>query len=109
MGVTAVRAAPVDLADVQGLVRFGYGKMTQASYLLTRVKDPSAARLWLRGAPMTSAETMARTPRSALQVAFTAAGLSALGVEPAIVAGFSPEFVGGMTEQNRVRRSGDVG
>ena len=29
----------VDYADVQGLVRFGYGHMTSASYALVRVKN----------------------------------------------------------------------
>ena len=45
----------VDYADVQGLVRFGYRRMTEASYALLRVKDPAAARAWLRSAPVTSA------------------------------------------------------
>ena len=34
----------VDYADVQGLVRFGYKRMTKASYALVRVKDAAAAR-----------------------------------------------------------------
>jgi len=44
-----------------------------------------------------------------MQVAFTAAGLEALGVPPSVLAGFSPEFLTGMTEENRARRLGDVG
>ena len=34
----------VDYADVQGLVRFGYGYMTSASYVLVRVKNADAAK-----------------------------------------------------------------
>jgi deferrochelatase/peroxidase EfeB len=44
-----------------------------------------------------------------MQVAFTAAGLEALGVPRSVLAGFSAEFLTGMTEENRARRLGDVG
>jgi hypothetical protein len=50
-----VTMSEFDYADVQGLVRFGYRKMTKASYALLRVKDAVAARAWLRSAPVTSA------------------------------------------------------
>ena len=99
----------VDFDDVQGLLRFGYGKMTQASYALLRVRDAAAARAWLRAAPVTSALTMDPPPPTALQVAFTALGLSELGVPSSVIAGFSPEFITGMTEESRTRRLGDVG
>ena len=46
---------PVELDDVQGVVRFGYKKLTQASFLLLRVKDRDAARAWLAAASVTSA------------------------------------------------------
>ena len=39
--------SPVDYADVQGLLRFGYGRMTNASYMLVRVKNADAAKAWL--------------------------------------------------------------
>jgi deferrochelatase/peroxidase EfeB len=101
-----------DYSDVQGLVRFGYGAMKEASYALLRVKDAGAARSWLRTALstacITSAETMKPAPATAMQVAFTAAGLTALGVRPSVIAGFSPEFLAGITEENRARRLGDV-
>ena len=45
----------IDYADVQGLVRFGYGHMTSASYALVRVKNAAAAKAWLRSAPITTA------------------------------------------------------
>lgn len=101
--------AEVDYADVQGLVRFGYKRMTQASYALVRVRDVAAARAWLRSAPITSAVTMNPPPSTAMQVAFTAAGLNALGLPAAVLAGFAPEFLAGMTEASRSRRLGDVG
>jgi len=97
-----------DYSDVQGLVRFGYGKMTEASYVLLRVKDVRAARFWLQTAPITNALEMDSPPSTAMQVALTAAGLNALGAVPSVLAGFSPEFLTGMTEGSRSRRLGDV-
>jgi len=77
----------VEYKDVQALVRFGFGKMTEACYLMVRIKDASAARAWLRSAPITTAE-VDPSLRTALQVAFTRQGLEALGVPPAVIAGF---------------------
>ena len=102
-------AAAVDYSDIQGLVRLGYRKMTQTAYVLVRVKNSFAARKWLRNAPVTSAVTMNPPPSTALHVAFTSAGLKALGVRDEVIAGFSPEFIAGMTSDNRTRRLGDVG
>lgn len=100
----------VDFADVQGLVRFGFGKMTEACFLLLNVEDASAARSWLAHAPVTPAIERKPTPSTALQVAFTRQGLEALQVPPAVMAGFSPEFLTGMAgDENRSRRLGDTG
>jgi deferrochelatase/peroxidase EfeB len=99
----------VDYSDVQGLVRFGYGKMRGASYVLLRVKNLEAARAWLRTANITSAQAVHPPPAAALQVAFTPSGLKAIGVPDAIIAGFSPEFLAGMGNPNRTRRLGDIG
>ena len=99
----------VDDADVQGIVRFGYRRMTEATYALARIKNVEAARAWLRSAPITSAITRSPPPPTAMQIAFTAAGLEALGTPPAVLAAFSKEFLAGMTEEHRARRLGDVG
>lgn len=104
-----VGTQPIDYADVQGLLRFGYKHLTQASYALLRVKDPAAARAWLRAAPVSDAVALAASPAIALQVAFTAAGLRAFGVSDSVLTGFSREFRGGMTQENRARELGDVG
>ena len=99
----------VDYADVQGLVRFGYGQMTNASYLLVRVKNTDAAKAWLRSAPVTTAVAQKPPPKIATNIAFTAPGLEALGVPEPIIAAFSHEFVGGMAQESRSRQLGDVG
>jgi len=104
-----MKQSEVEYRDVQGLVRFGYAKMKEASYVHLRVKDVAAARAWLRNAPIASAVVMTPAPSTAMQVAFTAAGLEAVGVPPLVLARFSQEFRTGMTEENRSRRLGDVG
>lgn len=100
----------VELDDVQGLVRFGYKHLTEACFLLLRVKDPAAARAWLARAPVTSAVKADPPPQTALQVALTSEGLRALEVAPDLCAEFSAEFVAGMaSDAPRARRLGDVG
>jgi deferrochelatase/peroxidase EfeB len=99
----------IDYADVQGLLRFGYGRLTQASYALLRVKNAAAARAWLRAAPVNNAVTLASPPTTALQVAFTAPGLRALGLPEPVIAGFSLAFRGGMAQESHARQLGDVG
>lgn len=102
--------AVVDYSDVQGLVRYGYGRLTEACFLLIRIDNPSAARSWLRTAPVTTAVEMKPSPETALQVAFTYTGLQALKLPEEVVQQFSPEFISGMAgEESRSRRLGDVG
>jgi deferrochelatase/peroxidase EfeB len=98
----------VDFADVQGLVRFGYGRMTRASYALVRVKDVAAAKAWLGAAPVTSGVEQKPPPTTALQIALTAAGLTQLGLPPSVMDGFSREFRTGMSKDYRRRLLGDV-
>ncbi len=98
-----------DLADIQGLLRFGFKHHTEAVFLLLRVKDTAAARRWLAQAQVTSAVSLDPVPGTALQVALTRAGMSALGVGAEVVGGFSEEFLEGMAgDSNRTRRLGDV-
>jgi deferrochelatase/peroxidase EfeB len=99
-----------DSSDVQGLAAFGYGKMTEAYFLLLRVRNPEAARAWIASAPVTTAEYRQTPPPTALQIAFTPAGLLSLGVPERILAGFAVEFLEGMAgNPNRSRRLGDIG
>ena len=101
-------SSELNYSDVQGLVRFGYGKLKGARYALARIKNVDAARSWLLSASITSAVAMKPPPSTAMQVAFTAEGLKALGVSESVINSFSHEFVAGMTEPNRSRRLGDV-
>jgi deferrochelatase/peroxidase EfeB len=108
--VIELPATSIDPKDVQGLVRFGYARLTEACYLLLRIRDAAAARAWCATAPVATAEFQEHPPEVAMQVAFTWAGLSRLGVPSDVLAGFSAEFQSGMSgDENRSRRLGDVG
>jgi len=99
----------VEFSDVQGLLRFGYGKLTGACFLLLRIEDPAAAAGWLAEAPVSTAEVKSPPPERALQLAFTSQGLKRLGLSSEILDGFSAEFISGMAgEDNRSRRLGDT-
>ncbi|HEV2677468.1 MAG TPA: hypothetical protein VGV37_23260 [Aliidongia sp.] len=103
-------AAAIDLDDVQGLLRSGYGSLKDAVFLMLRIADPAAARVWLATAPVTSAGLLRVRIDRALNIAVTAPGLRALGIEEAILAGFSAEFLAGMAgDEARSRRLGDIG
>ena len=108
MAGPAMTYSMVDYADVQGLVRFGYGRMTSASYALVRVKNAAAAKAWLRAAPVTNAVEKRPPPTTALQIAFTAPGLAQLGLPRSVMEGFSREFRNGMNTDYRNRLLGDV-
>ena len=100
----------VDLADIQGLLRFAYRNHTEALFLLLRVTNAPAARSWLASVPVANAVEQDQPPQTVLQIALTYAGMRALGVPADIAGGFSQEFIGGMSgDANRSRRLGDLG
>ena len=100
---------PVELHDIQGLVRFGHGQLTESRFLLLQITDEVIARSWLLQAPVTTAQEQNPKPETALQVAFSVDGLRALGLQQNIIEGFSDEFIGGLCgDENRSRRLGDT-
>ncbi|WP_372784731.1 Dyp-type peroxidase [Phenylobacterium sp.] len=99
-----------ETADIQGILKSGYGPLTESTQLLLRVRDPAKARAWLAKAKPTSIADLEVKVPAALHVAISAPGLRALGLAEAVVRGFSPEFVSGMAaDAARSRRLGDVG
>jgi deferrochelatase/peroxidase EfeB len=108
-GANATTSA-VDFSDIQGLVRFGYGPLGDACFILLNIRDASAARSWLATAPIASAQDLGHAPATAMQIAFTCEGLRTLGLAEDVLAGFSPEFLSGMAgQESRSRRLGDIG
>ncbi|HEY4031202.1 MAG TPA: hypothetical protein VGM25_12710 [Caulobacteraceae bacterium] len=103
--------APVtELDDIQALAKAGYNPLPDACHLLLRVKDAKAARAWLKAFRPTVIADLKTRVKSAVHIAISAPGLRALGVEEAVIGGFSQEFVDGMAaDPARSRRLGDVG
>ena len=101
--------SPVELDDIQALVRFGFKHLTQSRFVLLQIRNREAARAWLATAPVSSAIDTHPLPTTALQIAFTSDGLRALGVPSDVTEGLSDEYLGGMSgNTNRSRRLGDV-
>ena len=100
----------IDFGDMQGLVRFAHGRLTESAFILLRIRNRAAAGEWLATAQVTAATVLEEPPSAALQLAFTAHGLLAMGLSESIVSAFSPEFISGMSgDKNRSRRLGDTG
>ena len=103
----------VDIADIQAIAWSAFDSLKGARYMLLRVHDASAARRWLRSLTPTSLGKLYgddKRQTEVIQVAFTAAGLRALGVSEDVMKKFSPEFAEGMTgSPNRSLRLGDIG
>src|SRR3954471_11979503 len=105
-----LRSDRPEFDDIQGIVRFGYGHLTASCFYLLRIADLAAAREWLSHAPVANAVVRDPRPETALQLAFTADGLRVLEATPALLDGFSAEFLSGIAgEEARSRRLGDVG
>jgi Dyp-type peroxidase family len=104
-----VRPDATTWADVQGLVMSGYSTMHQARYLLLRVDEPSAARAWIGELAGRVTSGAAPETERCINVAFTAPGLRALGLETSELQTFPAPFTEGMTATHRRRSLGDLG
>src|SRR5260370_12607310 len=97
-----------DRSDVQGITWTAFGLLKGASYMLLRVIEPHAARRWLRGlAPASlhdlsvddvkkNAEGVKKNGGEAYQIAFTSAGLLAVGLDENILERVLPPILASM-------------
>jgi deferrochelatase/peroxidase EfeB len=95
----------LDKHDIQGLVRRGYGHLRTARFLLCTVRDATKARAYLRECVDKGKITPATDHHRSspvMHVAFSAAGLEALGVPKAVRATFAREFLEGMDDRSGV-------
>lgn len=105
-----IKASEFNFEDLQGLLRFGYGKLTETCFMLLNIVDVDAAKQWLSTAPVSRAVATDPPPDTTLQIAFSVEGLRALKLKESIIADFSDEFIVGMAgDESRSRRLGDVG
>lgn len=101
---------PLDLADIQGTILRGY-RVDHARHFVLEVADPEAARAWLGTIRprITTAAPWREKPAAMVNLGITTAGLSALGVPAATVAGFPEAFRRGATAEKTRTLVGDVG
>jgi Dyp-type peroxidase family len=100
----------LEIDDIQGIILFNYGRLRSACYLLLQISEPAATRAWLKSLELLSARFDSKTTDRAINIAFTPAGLSRLGLSDAVMADFAGEFMQGMTgTSHRQRTLGDVG
>jgi Dyp-type peroxidase family len=108
--MTPVKAAkvPVTMDDVQGIILRGYEKLPLARFVMLKIGDPAAARVWLKSlsGEITSART--KPTARAVNVAFTHAGLEQFGLPQSCLNGFAEEFIEGMDTPHRNRVLGDT-
>lgn len=100
-----------DARDTQALVKSGFGRLG-GCYLLLRIADVAPARAWLHSLTVSSMADIGggKVMAEAVQMAFTAAGLAALGHDRRLIGEFAPEFAIGLADDpSRSRRLGDIG
>ena len=103
-------------ADVQGLITSGYGSLPFSAYLWLAIAAPGARRWLADTVPLVRASADAPASKdsrdrgeSALNLAFTAQGLAAMGLPDEVVHSFPVEFVEGMAAAHRSEMLGDTG
>ena len=108
------QAPALQLERIQGIILRGYGHMQEARYLLLRM-DPARraeALAFIGSLPLTSAAQGRRSeqaPEPLLNLAFSARGLAALGVDESLRQRFATAFVQDSDHPQRALINGDVG
>lgn len=98
----------LEFPNIQGFVVRGY-RLPAAGYLFLRIEDAAKARAFLTDVipQVITAERWDVKPDSGVNIAFTYAGLRALGVADDSLAAFPAEFREGMASRKRLL--GDLG
>ncbi|HUN51605.1 MAG TPA: Dyp-type peroxidase [Candidatus Sulfotelmatobacter sp.] len=99
----------VEWAEIQGPVLRAYAHAPQADYIWLRVTDRAAAKIWLSDLLPEITTAAAAKQATHVNLALTAAGMAALGLDGAVVASFGAAFFEGMDAPHRALLLGDVG
>ena len=110
------RLADEALADIQGFVTSGYGHLPSARYVFLEIYDAAAAQRYVAqllpritsAAPWPIVNGKKVKPVTAVNVAFTDAGLAALGLPDDVRCTFPLEFQEGIATPNRSVILGDT-
>ncbi len=102
----------LELEDIQGYIIRGYANMNYSRYCFLQIKDIGKAKKWINEITddltvSTNIANKSDLSSTNLNIAFTASGLSALGMNLENVNAFSREFREGMLTPHRRRMLGD--
>ena len=100
--------AELALEQIQGLIFFGYGHLEYAAYLFLHIEQGDAGRRWLEQALPHVISARSPKANAAAHVAFTCAGLRALGLPEDGLGTFPRQFQEGMATDDRARVLGDM-
>ena len=98
----------LQLSDIQGYIVRGYKHMLYSRYVLLAVTEPVAAKKFIRECTGRITNVTHHDKTNCLNIAFTAAGLRALGMKDSNMQNFTREFREGMTTPHRRRLLGDL-
>ena len=93
----------IEEADIQGYIVRGYKHMMFSRYVLLHITDATAAKGFLRDISGSITNVMHYPKTNCLNIAFTASGLRALGMNEENISNFRREFTEGMTTPHRQR------
>lgn len=99
----------IELEDIQGLILSGFGKLPYSNYILLQIEDAVRVRKWIHKLIPHVTTADSRPNKQALNIAFTSAGLKALGLAEENVDNFPIPFREGMATPHRQRILGDYG
>jgi Dyp-type peroxidase family len=99
----------IEMPDVQGILVSGYRHARYSAFCGLRISNQDAAREWLSDlVPQVTTAARSRN-ETALNIAFTAQGLSALGLAQNVLSSFATAFIEGLDAPHRASALGDVG
>lgn len=106
-----MKAPALERQDIQGIVLFSYGALPSARFCFLHIEDATQARRWLGEARkrVRHAGEDHRDWQTALNLAFTVAGMRALGVDDDTLATFPREMQQTMADEERALVLGDEG
>jgi Dyp-type peroxidase family len=104
----------IQLNDIQGFLVRGYKRMQFSRYILVQITDAARAKKWIDSitGEITTGLHRPSTDHSidtCINLAFTAPGLQAIGLNEDNLQNFTREFREGMTTPHRQRLLGDAG
>lgn len=89
--------------DIQGYIVRGYKHMMFSRYVILHITDPKAAKQFIQDISGSITNVTHFPKTNCLNIAFTAAGLRALGLKEGNINSFRREFSEGMTTPHRQR------